>query len=163
MKKKRFRFRVLYGIILINTVFVIISGATILSSMWINSERNARELAGALIEKIQNTVANQTIVYFQPAKAVNQGIAFMLYRYFTNPFNNINNRDLLFGYYEEIMNIYPQFKMVYYADTDGSLIMLFRMNDGSYSKRLVHNTGTLIHTNWEHPNPVNYGAYPNTM
>jgi len=163
MKKKGFRFRVLYGIILINTVFVIISGATILSSMWINSERNARELAGALIEEIQNTVANQTIVYFNSAKDANQDIVFMLYRYFTEPFNNIDNKDLLFEYYEEIMNKYLQFKMVYNADTAGSMMMLFRMNDGSFSKRLVHNTGTLIYTNWEHTNSANYGSYPNTI
>jgi adenylate cyclase len=163
MKKRIFQFRVLYGIILINAVFVIISGTTIILSMWVNSENNARELSGSLINEIENSVINQTVSYFATAKAANQNISFLLYRYFGDPVNNLSDRNILFGYYEEIMKANSQFKMIYYADTTGDLVMLFAMNDGTFSRRVVHNTGTEIQINWDHPNPANFGAYPNTV
>ncbi len=161
--KKSLRFRVLYGIILINAFFLLLSGGIILSSMWLNSEKNARELSGALTEEIKNSVATQTKSYFTPAKAVNQSITYLLYRYFTDPVNNPENKENLIGFYGEIMKAYPQFKMLYFSDAHGDLVMLNRMDDGSFSIRTVHNTGSEIHINWEHDNPAHYGSYPNTI
>jgi len=162
MKKNFFRFRVFYGIILINSVFVIISGSIIISSMWINSEENARELSMALIGEIGNSIANRTVNYFAPAKAANQSLIFLLHSYFKDPFNDMDNREMLYGYYANVLKVNPQFKMIYYADTKGNLVMLNRMGDGSYSKRAVSNSGDKIHIRWEHTNPAYYGSYFNT-
>ncbi|MDR2536380.1 MAG: adenylate/guanylate cyclase domain-containing protein, partial [Treponema sp.] len=160
---KRFmRLRVLYGIIFINAFFLILSAAIILSSMWINSEKNAKELSAALIAEIQNSVSYRTTNYFYPAQTTNQSLGFLLYQYFEDPINNAADKEQLFNYYAEILKIHPQFKMVYYADTQGNLVMLNRMNDGTFSKRLVHNDGDLIRIRWEHTNISYYGAYPNT-
>jgi len=162
MKGKFFRFRVFYGIILINSVFVIVSGSIIISSMWINSEKNARELSMSLIGEIGNSIANRTVNYFAPAKAANQSLIFLLHRYFEDPFNNPVQREMLYGYYADVLKVHPQFKMIYYADTGGNLVMLNRMDDGSFSKRAVSNTGDQIHVRWDHANPAYYGSYFNT-
>jgi adenylate cyclase len=129
--------------------------------MWINSEKNARELSSALMKEIQNSVSNRTLNYFAPAEATNQSLAFLLYRYFDDPINNREDTEKTFEYYAEILKIHPQFKMLYYSDTRGELVMLNRMNDGSFSKRYVHNTGQEIQIRWEHANPNYYGTYPN--
>ena len=163
MKKKGLRFRVLYGIIFINAFFIIISASIILTSMWISSEKNARELSSALFTEIQNSVSGQTANYFAPAKSTNQSLAFLLYRYYADPVNDRDSRDKLFDYYSEILKIHPQFKMVYYADTKGDLVMLNRMDDGSFSRRSVYNTGEEIQIRWDHANPVYYGSYPNSV
>lgn len=162
MKKKFFRLRILHGIILINAIFLVLSGTIILSSLWISSEKNAWELSNALAGEIKNSVAGETMNYFSPARAVNQSLTFLLYGYFTDPINNGENRERLFGYYRETMKAYPQFKMLYYADTAGDLVMLNRMDDGTFSVRSVHNAGDLIHTQWDHANPSYYGTHPNT-
>jgi adenylate cyclase len=160
MKRKGLQFRVLYGIIFINAFFIIVSASIILTSMWINSEKNARELSSALITEIVNSVGNRTLNYFAPAEATNQSLAFLLYRYFDDPINNREDTDKIFEYYAEIMKIHPQFKMIYYSDTQGELVMLNRMNDGTFSKRFVHNTGREIQIRWDHANLTYYGAYP---
>ncbi|MDR0553427.1 MAG: hypothetical protein LBG76_01320 [Treponema sp.] len=161
MNKKPKHFRVNYGIITVNSFFLIISAAFILISMWNTSEKNARELSRALIDEIQNSVSYQTINYFYPAQTVNQSLSFLIYGYFTDPINNPVNRDQLFNYYAEIQKLHRQFKMVYYADTRGDLVMLNRMSDGSFSKRFVRNTGSVIQIRYEHANPGYYGTYPN--
>jgi adenylate cyclase len=161
-KKSLLRFRVLHGIIFINAFFIIISASIILTSMWINSEKNARELSSALFTEIQNSVSNRTSNYFTPARTTNQSLAFLLYRYYADPINDSESREKLFDYYTEILKIHPQFKMVYYADTQGDLVMLNRMADDSFSRRYVHNTGEEIRIRWDHANPGYYGNYPNT-
>ncbi|MCL2801647.1 MAG: adenylate/guanylate cyclase domain-containing protein [Treponema sp.] len=163
MKKKKLRLRVIYGIIIINAFFVIVSGSIIIVSMWINAEKNARELADALKNEIQSSVSSETIRYFFPGSAVNQNMTYLLYRYFQDPIVNLNNREHLFGYYNEVMKTYPQFKMIYYADTSGNLVMLNRMNDGSMSRRYVNNNGSEISINWVHENIAYNGTNPNTV
>ena len=163
MKKKVSRLRVLYGIIIINAFFVILSGSIILVSMWVNAEKNARELSDALKYEIQNSVSSETVKYFFPGRAANQNLTYLLYRYFEDPINNYDIREQLFGFYGEIMKTYSQFKMVYYADTDGNLVMLNRMNDGSFSRRYVYNNGSEIHVRWTHENILYHGSYPNTV
>jgi adenylate cyclase len=162
MKRNFFRLRVFYGIILINSIFVIASGSIIISSMWINSEKNARELSMALIEEIGNSIANRTVNYFAQAKSANQSLIFLLYRFFEDPFNNTAHREMLFGYYADVLKAHSQFKTIYFADTVGNMVMLNRMRDGSFSKRGVFNTGEEIHTQWDHVNPAYYGSYFNT-
>ena len=98
MCKKIIRLRVLYGIILINACFVICSGSIIIFSMWINAERNARELSYALIKEIQSSVSSETIRYFFPGRAANRELAYLLYRFFDDPINNQNTRGIMFGY-----------------------------------------------------------------
>jgi adenylate cyclase len=162
MKKHALRFRVLYGIIGINAFFIIVSASIILFSMWVNSEKNARELAASLITEIHSSVANRTRNYFAPAEYINRSNAFMLYRYFEDPINNREDTEKTFDYYTDIMEIHPQFKMVYYGDFRGDLIMLNRMGDGSFSRRFVKNNGREIITRWEHSHPEYQGAYPNS-
>ncbi|MDR1390467.1 MAG: adenylate/guanylate cyclase domain-containing protein [Treponema sp.] len=160
MKKKFFRFRVLYGIIFINAFFIIVSASIILSSMWINSEKNARELSAALIEEIRSSLSNRTLNYFEPAENTNQSLAFLLYHYFEDPIKNAADTEKTFEYYAEILKINPQFKMLYYSDTEGNLVMLNRMNDGSFSRRYVYNTEEAIQIRWSHASQNYYGAYP---
>jgi adenylate cyclase len=160
-KKKHLQFRVLYGIIFINAFFVIVSASIILSSMWMTAEKNAQELSSALIAEIQSSVSNRTLNYFAPAENINQSLAFLLYRYYDDPINNSADTEKIFEYYAEIFKIYPQFKMLYYSDVTGELVMLNRMNDGSFSKRYVHNNGEEIQIRWDHANPNYYGSYSN--
>jgi len=163
MKKKEIRLRVLYGLIFINAFFVILTGSIILISMWFNAEQNARELSEALKVEIQNSVSSETIRYFFPGRAENQNITYLLYQYFQEPIEQKDSQEQLFGFYGEIMKTHSQLKMIYYADTKGNLIMLNRMNDGSFSKRYVINTGNEIHVSWEHETPGYFGSYPNTV
>jgi adenylate cyclase len=129
--------------------------------MWMTAEKNAQELSTALIAEIQTSVSNRTLNYFAPAENANNSLAFLLYRYFEDPINNSPDTEKIFEYYAEILKIHPQFKMAYYSDTTGELIMLNRMHDGSFSKRYVHNDEKEIQIRWEHANPNYYGAYPN--
>ncbi|MDR0599620.1 MAG: hypothetical protein LBG84_06005 [Treponema sp.] len=161
MNKKITHLRVSWGIIFVNSFFLVVAAVIILVSMWNNSERTARELSEALIAEIQNSVSYRTTNYFYPAQTANHSLAFLIYRYFEDPINNQVNRDQLFDYYEEIQKLHPQFKMVYYADTRGDLVMLLRMEDGSFSKRYVHNTGSQIQIRYDHVNPSYYGTHPN--
>jgi len=162
-KKKNSRLRVLYGIIIINTVFVILSGSIILVSMWISSERNARELVDELREEIQNTVYNETFRYFNQTMIVNQSITHLLYRNFDDPVNNPVDRDQLLSYYREKMRFHPWFKKVFYSDIEGNIVILFRMQDGSFSRRFVTNDGNEIFIRWEHECVTSYGAFPNSI
>ncbi|MCL2721794.1 MAG: adenylate/guanylate cyclase domain-containing protein [Treponema sp.] len=163
MERKRIRLRVIFGIILINAFFVVLSGSIIIVSMWINAENNARQLADALKNEIQSSVSSETIRYFFPGNAVNQSLTYLLYHYFQNPIDNTENGEHLFGFYHEVMKSYPQFKMIYYADTDGNLVMLNRMNDGSFSRRYVTNDGNEISIKWNHENIAYNGLNPNTV
>ena len=163
MGKKTSRLRVFYGIILINTFFVIFSGSIILISMGINAERNARELSSALIREIQSSVSSETIRYFFPSIAVNRNLTYLLYHSFKDPINNQDNLDQLLGYYREIMKTYSQFKMVYYADTEGNMVSVHQMSDKSLSKRYITNDGREIHINWNHENVAYFASYPNTV
>jgi adenylate cyclase len=163
-KKKLFgKFRVLYGIIFMNTFFLIIAAVIILSVMWISSERATRELSESLIVEIQNTVNNRTLNYFHPVENANKDLAFMTQKHFTDPIGDTVNREKVFGLYGETMRKYPQAKMVYYSDAFGNLIMLNRMDDGSFSRRFVNNDGNRISIRWEHVNSGYYGNYPNSI
>ncbi|MDR0539108.1 MAG: adenylate/guanylate cyclase domain-containing protein [Spirochaetaceae bacterium] len=160
--KKTKYVRVYYGIILINSFFLIVSTTINLVSMWNNSKKNAEELSQALIEEIQNSVSYRTINYFYPAQTMNHSLAFLTYRYFDDPLHNPLNQEQLFDYYAEIQKLHSQFKMVYYANTSGDLMMLLRMSDGTFSKRFVKNDGSHIQIRYEHANPGFYGTYPNS-
>lgn len=163
MKKKWLRFRVLYGIIFINAFFIILSSVILLSSMWISSEKNAQDLAQSLISQIQNSISNRTLNYFAPIEKVNKSVSFMVQSFFTNPTRNVENREKVFSYYNEVLKDYEQTKMVYYSDMAGELIMLNRMGDGSFSRRYVFNNGKTIQIRWEHSNLAYNGNYPNTI
>ncbi|MDR2521246.1 MAG: cache domain-containing protein, partial [Spirochaetaceae bacterium] len=160
--KERTRFRVSAALVFINAFFIIVSAAFILISMWINSEKNLRDLSRTLINEIQQSVSTRTHSYFAVGAEVNKGLSFLLYHFFENPVANERDGQNTFKYYGELMNIYPQFKMLYYSDTQGNLIMLNRMADGSHSRRFVNNTGDYIRTRWEHHNPAYYSHYPNS-
>jgi adenylate cyclase len=161
MKKNGFlHFRVLYGIIFINAFFIVLSSTILLSSMWISSEKNAKDLAQSLIEQIESSVKNKTLNYFTPIESINRSASFLLHNYFTNPIKDTENREKTFRYYNELLKDYPQTKMIYYTDTSGELIMLNRMNDGSFSRRTVFNDGVDISIKWEHANGAFYGDYP---
>ena len=155
--------RVLYGIIIINTVFVMLSGSIILVSMWISSERNAHKLVEELREEIQNTVYNETFRFFNQTMIVNQSITHLLYRNFEDPVNNDLDREQLLSYYREKMRFHPWFKKVFYSDIEGNIVILFRMQDGSFSRRFVTNDGNEIFIRWEHECVTSYGSYPNSI
>jgi adenylate cyclase len=161
-KKWFSRFHVLFGIIFINAFFLVVAAVIILTSMWVSSEKNARELSESLIAEIQNSVNNRTLSYFTPVENINKSLAFLIHKYFTDPVGNSQSREETFEYYQELMRIYPQSKMVYYSDTAGNLIMLIRMGDGTFSRRFVNNNGSQIRIRWEHANIAYYGGYPNT-
>ena len=156
------KFRVRQMIIFTNAFFLIVSATIILISMWVSSEKNARELSESLINEIQNSVTNRTQNYFNPVEDINKTITFMVFNFFNNPISSKNSQESLFKYYEEVLRIYNQSKMVYYSDVSGNLVMLNRMNDGSYSRRYVTNDGNEINVRWEHINPAYHGTYPNT-
>jgi adenylate cyclase len=155
--------RVTHGIILTNTFFLLVAAAIILSVMWFSSEKNARELSESLIAEIQNSVQNRTRNYFNPVENVNRTLAFMTPRYFADPVNNERDIDRAFELYDEMMRKYPQAKMIYYSDASGNLVMLSRMDDGTFSRRFVNNDGSLISVRWEHVNSAHYGNYPDTI
>jgi len=163
MKKNNPRLRVLHGIIFINTIFVILSGSIILVSMWISSERNARQLVNELRDEIQNTVYAETYRFFNQTMIVNQSITHLLYRNFDDPVNNDTDREQLLSYYREKMRFHPWFKKVFYSDTDGNIVILFRMKDESFSRRYVTNNGKEIFIRWEHECVTSYGSYPNSI
>ncbi|MDR0409598.1 MAG: cation:dicarboxylase symporter family transporter [Spirochaetaceae bacterium] len=163
-KKSAFgNFRVLHAIIFLNISFLIVTTAIILSVMWYNSEKNAQELSNNLITEMQNAIYNKIQNYFIPIENANKTISFMSSRYFPDIVNNAADRQRAFDFYDKTMRDYPQSKMIYYADTFGNLDMLLRMDDGTFSKRIVKNDGQHIITRWEHLNLDNYGAYPNTV
>ncbi|MDR1626838.1 MAG: adenylate/guanylate cyclase domain-containing protein [Spirochaetia bacterium] len=163
VKKQWFsQLRVLHGIIFINAFFLSVTAFIILVFMWVSSEKNARELSESLITEIRNSVSNKTLNYFDPVENTNKSLAFILRRYFTDPIGNAQSRERTFEYYTELMRIYPQSRMVYYSDTAGNLVMLNRMDDGTFSRRFVNNDGNQIHIRWEHSNTAHYGANPNT-
>jgi len=162
-KKNNSRLRVLHGIIIINTIFVVLSGSIILTSMWISSERNVRVLVDELKVEIQNAVYAETFRFFNQTMIENQSIAHLLYRNFTDPVNNDFERERLLSYYREKMRFHPWFKKIFYSDTEGNIVILFRMQDGSFSRRFVTNNGEEIFIRWEHECVTSYGSFPNSI
>jgi adenylate cyclase len=147
---------------LINGSFILISASIILFLMWNASEQNAEQLARSLLREISASVINKTKEYFLSAETANRNSTFMLYRHLQDPIENERETESLFDLYTYTFNAYPHFKMQYYADTDGNLVMLNRMADGSISERYVKNNGKEIQITWEHLNPVYTGSHPNT-
>jgi adenylate cyclase len=156
-------FRVKHVIVFINVISLVFSAGIILSSMWISSAKNARELSEALILEIQGSITNRLINYFDPVAEMNSRIAYLIGTHFTAPLEDKEGEKKLFSYYEEILRTNPQVKMAYYSDTRGDLMMLNRMTDGSFSKRMVRNDGKNISTVWDHANVAYYGNYSNSV
>jgi adenylate cyclase len=155
--------RVVHGIIAINALSLVVSAAIILSVMWVSVDKTVMELSDSLIAEIQNSVYNRTLNYFNPVENVNETLAFMTPLYFADPINNDRDTEQAFGFYGETMRKYPQTKMIYYSDALGNLVMLNRMDDGTFSRRFVNNDGNSISVRWEHVNSANYGNHPNTI
>jgi adenylate cyclase len=131
--------------------------------MWISSSKNAQELSEALIGEIQGTISNRLINYFEPIAEMNSRTVYLINTFFTNPLESREGEDGLFAYYGEILRTNLRVKMAYYSDTHGNLMMLNRMEDGSFSKRRVRNDGKNITTAWDHANSVYYGGYSNSV
>jgi len=131
--------------------------------MWISSERNVRVLVDELKEEIQNSVYAETFRFFNQTMIVNQSITHLLYRNFEDPINNDIEREQLLSYYREKMRFHPWFKKVFYSDPEGNIVILFRMQDGSFSRRFVTNDGEEIFIRWEHECVTSYGSYPNSI
>jgi adenylate cyclase len=131
--------------------------------MWIASQKNAKELAASLIKEIESSVVNRTRDYFLSAEHTNHSSSFFLYRYFQDVIGVPDDTEKLFDYYTNMLNMYPQFNMLYYSDTYGNLIMLNRMADGTFSRRYVNNDGETIRIQWNHVTPSYQGSYPNTQ
>ena len=146
----------------INTFLVLASGAIVLFFLWMNAEKTSEKLTTVVQTEIQTSVVNKTNNFFQAAETAGRSLSFMLYNYFTNPLGNSNTQQALFGYYRELMAANPHFKMIFYADTTGDLMLLSRMTDDSFSKRIVRNNGREIRVTWEHENPEWLGSYYNT-
>jgi adenylate cyclase len=163
VKKIFSNIRVTHAIILTNAFFLLIAAIIILSVMWFSSEKNARELSESLIAEIQNSVHNRTQNYFNPVENVNRTLAFMTPRYFADPVNDDRDSERAFELYGELMRKYPQARMIYYSDASGNLVMLSRMDDGTFSRRFVNNDGSWISVRWEHVNSAHYGSYPDTI
>jgi adenylate cyclase len=156
-------FKVKYVIIFINVISLVFSAGIILSSMWISSEKNARDLSEALINEIQGALSIRLVNYFDPVAEMNNRTSYLLSTMFPNPIESPEGEDALFGYYGEILRTNQRVKMAYYADTHGNLMMLNRMEDGSFSKRTVRNNGETITTTWNHANVVYYGNYNDSV
>jgi adenylate cyclase len=131
--------------------------------MWISSSKNAQELSEALIREIQGAISNRLINYFDPIAEMNSRTSYLISTLFTNPLESKEGEAGLFAYYAEILRTNPRVKMAYYSDTHGNLMMLNRMEDGSFSKRMVRNNGETIATTWDHANVVYYGNYSNSV
>ncbi|MDR1238668.1 MAG: hypothetical protein LBK27_01010 [Treponema sp.] len=155
--------RVKHVIVFINVISLVVSAGIILFSMWISSAKNAQELSEALINEMQGTISNRLINYFNPIAEMNSRTAYLTSTIFTSPFERTEHETGLFSYYAEILRTTPWVKMVYYSDTYGNLMMLNRMEDGSFSKRRVRNNGKNIFTTWEHENVVFYGNYSDSV
>jgi adenylate cyclase len=131
--------------------------------MWISSSKNAQELSEALINEIQGAINNRLVNYFDPIAEMNSRTSYLISTFFTNPLEHREGEDGLFAYFSEILRTNPRVKMAYYADTQGNLMMLNRMEDGSFSKRRVRNDGETIATTWEHADVTYYGNYSNSV
>jgi adenylate cyclase len=156
-------FKVKYVIVFINIVSLVFSAGIILTSMWISSSKNAQELSEALIQEIQGAISNRLINYFDPIAEMNSRTAYLISTVFRNPLENKEGENGLFSYYEEILRTNPRVKMAYYSDAHGNLMMLNRMEDGSFSKRMVRNDGENITTTWGHANTAYYGNYSDSV
>jgi adenylate cyclase len=156
-------FRVKHVIVFINVISLVVSAGIILSSMWISSAKNAQELSEALISEIQETISNRLINYFNPIAEMNSRTAYLISTIFVNPLERRDGEAGLFAYYAEILRTNPRVKMAYYSDIYGNLMMLNRMDDGSFSKRRVRNDGNSIFTTWEHENVVYFGNYSDSV
>jgi adenylate cyclase len=167
MKKKWIQdirtFKVKHVIVFINVISLVFSAGIILSSMWISSSKNAQELSEALIDEIQGAISNRLTNYFAPIAEMNSRTSYLISTLFTNPLENKEGEVGLFSYYNEILRTNPRVKMAYYSDIHGNLMMLNRMEDGSFSKRLVRNDGKTITTTWEHINVMYYGSYSDSV
>ncbi|MDR2094552.1 MAG: hypothetical protein LBP76_03430 [Treponema sp.] len=156
-------FRVKQVIVFINVISLVFSAVIILTSMWISSSKNARELSEALIREIQGSIVNRLINYFDPIAEMNSRTSYLINTFFTDPLENKENEEKLFSFYEEILRTNLRVKMAYYSDIHGNLMMLHRMEDGSFSRRMVRNDGKTITTTWNHANAVYYGNYNNSV
>jgi adenylate cyclase len=168
MKKKgknrrRSRLQIIHALMLINGSFILFSASVILFLMWNASEQNARQLTVSLLTEMNTSVINKTQEYFASAERANRNSTLLLYRYFQNPIENEAEAANLFLFYADIFYLYPHFKMQYYSDTNGNLVMLNRMADGTFSERRVRNDGKEIEVIWNHVNPLYTGNYPNTQ
>jgi adenylate cyclase len=131
--------------------------------MWISSAKNAQELSKALIDEIQGSISNRLVNYFDPIADINGRIVYLINTLFKDPLENKEEEEALFAYYAEILRTNLQVKMAYYSDFHGNLMMLNRMEDGSFSRRMVRNDGKNIATTWQHANTMYYGGYSDSV
>jgi adenylate cyclase len=144
-------------------ISLVFSTAIILISLWVSSSKNAQELSGALISEIQESITNRLINYFEPVAEINNRTSYLINTVFTDPLERREGEDGLFAYYGELLRTNSMVKLAYFSDIHGNLMMLNRMDDGSFSKRMVHNDGETITTTWDHANVVYFGNYSNSV
>ena len=151
--------KIFYRIIFINTILIFITGFAILFFTWINSEKTANNMAEKLINEILNATENKSINYFQPAE---QAVREMVWLFNNNKLD-MRKPDETLPFFKELQRINNRYQMIYFADTQGNLIMSRRMPDGSFSRRFVTNDGKSITTIYYHENAFYYGDFPNTV
>jgi len=154
-----FKIRVSRGIILVNTLLIMITGFTIIFFSWMSSQGSASSLAASLMQEMGESVKNKIVMFFSPSERAAREIGYLVHSQVLDP---VKRQDETLEYFKELLKVNPEFKMVYFADTKGNLIMNRRMPDGSFTRRFVNRNDDHIKISWEHENASYYGTFANT-
>ncbi len=149
------------ALILINTMLIVVTAAIIITINSTGTRASVYSISNNLVMEILNSVVNKLQVYFHPAEKAVRDIGF---HYWNREAGNFEeNKDVAVDYFLETLKANEQFVMVYFADTEGNLVMGRRMPDGSLSKRYITRSPDAVTTRYVHENKEYFPAYPNIV
>jgi len=155
----KFKLRIRDALILANTLLIVATAAVIITINSTGTQASVYSISNNLVMEILQSVLNKVQVYFLPAEKAVRDIGFHYWNKNSGDFGA--NREVAIDYFLETLRSNDEFVMVYFADTEGNLIMGRRMPDGSLSKRYVSRTKDAVVTTFIHDNKEYNPLYPN--
>lgn len=155
------KFKIRDALILVNTLLIVATAAVIITINSTGTKASVYSISNNLVMEILNSVVNKIQVYFHPAEKAVRDIGFHYWNADSGDF--ADNRELAVEYFIETLRTNSEFVMVYFADTEGNLVMGRRMPDGTLSRRYVTRTSDSVVTTFVHENKEYNPAYPNAV
>ncbi len=161
VRKQSIKIRIRDALVLINTLLIVATAVIIININSRGTQDSVYSISDKLVTEILNSVVNKIEAYYTPAEQSVHDIGFHYWNESTFHFRE--NKEAAINYFLETLQTHREFVMVYFADTDGNLIMGRRMPDGTLSKRYISRTENSVKTQYVHENKEYNASYPNTV
>lgn len=156
------KIKIRHALIFFNSVFIILTAAVIITLYLRSTSISVYSICEKYMNEVLNSVKNSSNTFFNSVEAANRDVAV---HYWKNSLRNAmqEDDDTSYEYFKQIANGNNGFEMVYFADTEGGMVMARSMPDGSISKRIVRNDGEFIYENFYHENQEFNYSFPSSV